>query len=115
MVNLFPVLPSSTFSSSALVGSLTALMIPDILSAPDTASVSVHPLVVVGLTGLLVNALNFIPVGRLDGGRAASCVLGRPATAIVGSVVLIAQVRPACTWLALKTHGWLALAATRPF
>ena len=44
-----------------------------------------------GLTGLLVNALNFMPVGRLDGGRALTAVAGRRVAPLVGTVVLFLQ------------------------
>lgn len=91
MVSLFPVLPGSTFSSSALVGGITSVLLPSVMGLSDTAAVSVHPLTVVGLTGLLVNALNFMPVGRIDGGRASTCVLGRPSATIIGSVILLLQ------------------------
>ena len=40
---------------------------------------------------LVLQALNFMPVGRLDGGRASFCVLGRQGWAVVGTVVLLAQ------------------------
>ena len=46
------------------------------------------PLVVAGLTGLLVNALNFLPLGRIDGGRALTAVAGRRVAALVGSSLL---------------------------
>ena len=42
-----------------------------------------------GLTGLLVNALNFLPLGRIDGGRALTAVAGRRVATLVGSSVLV--------------------------
>ena len=57
MVAVFPVLPGTTFSSSALVGMLTGALLPAAMGQPSTAMVSVHPLAVVGLTGVLVQVI----------------------------------------------------------
>jgi Peptidase family M50 len=57
------------------------------LSAP----IPIHPLTVVGLTGVVINALNMMPIGRLDGGRAASAVFGRRTAAVLGTLTLLLQ------------------------
>jgi membrane-associated protease RseP (regulator of RpoE activity) len=38
--------------------------------------ISLHPLAVIGFVTFLVNALQLLPIGRLDGGRVATAVLG---------------------------------------
>jgi membrane-associated protease RseP (regulator of RpoE activity) len=55
----------------------------DISSKDPTALIYVHPAVAVGITGLLINALNFIPIGRLDGGRVTMAIAGRQSDALV--------------------------------
>ena len=42
------------------------------------------------MTGLLVNALNFLPIGRLDGGRVVMSIAGREAANNISVLVLIA-------------------------
>ena len=39
--------------------------------------VSVHPLVLLGWLGLVINALNLLPAGQLDGGRIMQAIYGR--------------------------------------
>ena len=57
------------------------------LSAP----IPVHPLVVVGFTGMIVSALNLMPIGKLDGGRASAAVFGRRTSAVLGTLTLLLQ------------------------
>jgi hypothetical protein len=40
------------------------------------------------MTGLLVNALNFLPIGRLDGGRVVMSIAGRQAANSVSALAL---------------------------
>lgn len=84
----FPQVPSGLFRASLLLGSLAEAILP--AGFRDAATVAVDPLVVVGYTGLLVNALNMLPIGRLDGGRVALAVLGRQASGLVSTATLIA-------------------------
>lgn len=84
----FPQVPAGLFRASLLLGSLAEVLLP--AGFRDAATVAVDPLVVVGYTGLLVNALNMLPIGRLDGGRVALAALGRQASGLVSWVSLIA-------------------------
>ena len=85
----------NAIASSSAAGTATS----DILQAQaaivsqvlSTSLTSVHPLVVTGVTGLFVNAFNFMPIGRLDGGRVFSAVFGRKSAATISTFTLIAQ------------------------
>ncbi|APB34922.1 peptidase M50 [Gloeomargarita lithophora Alchichica-D10] len=74
--------------TSLLVGGLARLVLGAELQEP---LVRLHPLVTVGWAGLVVTALNFLPVGCLDGGRMVQAVYGEKvlrATTLVTLVVL---------------------------
>lgn len=43
------------------------------------------------MTGLIVNALNLMPIGSLDGGRVAMSAFGRKAGGVLGTVTLLLQ------------------------
>ncbi|MCS6814289.1 MAG: site-2 protease family protein, partial [Cyanobacteria bacterium] len=67
-------IPSQFFQGSILVGTVAKVMLGDTLQA---AIVHIHPLTVVGWLGLLINALNLMPAGQLDGGRIVQAIYGR--------------------------------------
>lgn len=71
--SLFQV-PSEFFQGSILVGTLTRVVLQESLQQPI---VDVHPLVVLGWLGLVINALNLMPAGQLDGGRIVQSIYGR--------------------------------------
>jgi len=83
---LTPVIPSSLLTSSFLLGGLAILALPTLTTSP---AIALHPLAVVGFVGALVNALQFLPVGRLDGGRVAFAVLGQGLAGLVSGVFLL--------------------------
>ncbi|EME29100.1 Probable zinc metalloprotease EGY1, chloroplastic [Galdieria sulphuraria] len=85
----FPQVPSLLFRASMLVGSLAKIIAPYLDLSHNT--VAVHPLTVVGYTGLLINALNLLPIGRLDGGRIVQCIFGRSTASRVGGITLLLQ------------------------
>lgn len=49
-----------------------------------------HPLAFAGWLGLLVTALNLLPIGQLDGGHVAHALFGRRKSDTIGMVVLFA-------------------------
>jgi membrane-associated protease RseP (regulator of RpoE activity) len=71
--NLVPGLSIYDVKSSLLLGFVAQLMLPTL---GDYASVSLHPLAVIGFAGVFINALQLLPIGQLDGGRIASATLG---------------------------------------
>lgn len=85
----FPQVPSALFHASILVGSLADIILPAGLR--EQATIAVHPLAVVGYTGLLANALNLMPIGRLDGGRIIQALYGRAVASRVTAITLLLQ------------------------
>ena len=85
----FPQVPSALFHASILVGTLADILLPQALR--EQATLAVHPLTVVGYTGILVNALNLLPIGRLDGGRIVQALYGRISAARISATALILQ------------------------
>lgn len=52
-------------------------------------AVSTNPLFVAGWAGLIINAINMLPVGELDGGRVFLSLCGRRAASRMGAVALL--------------------------
>lgn len=71
--SLFQV-PSEFFQGSILVGTLSKVVLGSALQQPV---VDVHPLMIIGWLGLVINAINLMPAGQLDGGRIMQAIYGR--------------------------------------
>jgi membrane-associated protease RseP (regulator of RpoE activity) len=67
-------IPAAYFQGSILVGTLAKVILGAALQDPE---VGVHPLVIIGWLGLVINALNLMPAGQLDGGRIVHAIYGR--------------------------------------
>jgi membrane-associated protease RseP (regulator of RpoE activity) len=67
-------IPSQFFQGSILVGSIAKAVLGATI---HQATISIHPLVVIGWLGLVINALNLMPAGQLDGGRVVQAIYGR--------------------------------------
>jgi membrane-associated protease RseP (regulator of RpoE activity) len=111
-------LPSQFLQGSILVGALAKIVLG---AAVNQASISIHPLVIIGWLGLVINALNLMPAGQLDGGRIVQAIYGRKTaqrTTLVTLVILgfVAFFNPAnlviLYWLVLV--GFLQRALERP-
>ncbi|KAG5191960.1 hypothetical protein JKP88DRAFT_7497 [Tribonema minus] len=87
----FPVVPAALFHSSAIIGTITSIALPQAMLQALSTPVPLHPLAVIGFTGVIVNALNLMPVGRLDGGRLAAAGFGRRTAAVLGTLTLLLQ------------------------
>jgi membrane-associated protease RseP (regulator of RpoE activity) len=72
----FPVVPVALLKSSFLTGSLLSFLAPKAMMLPLSQPIPIHPLFMIGFSGILSSALNLLPVFRLDGGRACSAALG---------------------------------------
>uniref|UniRef100_A0A7S4JVC5 Peptidase M50 domain-containing protein n=1 Tax=Odontella aurita TaxID=265563 RepID=A0A7S4JVC5_9STRA len=84
-----PVVPAALLRSSFLVGSLVSVLAPKVAALPLSQPVPIHPLFVVGLTGLISSALNLLPIGRLDGGRAYRSAFGRRPAVLTSFLFLL--------------------------
>lgn len=69
------VVDSSVFHESLLAGGIAKLLLGDVLK--EGTPLSINPLVIWAWAGLLINAINSIPAGELDGGRIAFAIWGR--------------------------------------
>ncbi len=67
-------IPSQFFQGSILVGSIAKVVLG---TGITQTTVSINPLVVIGWLGLVINALNLMPAGQLDGGRIVQAIYGR--------------------------------------
>ncbi|WP_373543624.1 site-2 protease family protein [Chamaesiphon sp.] len=67
-------IPSQFFQGSILVGIIAKAILG---ATVHQATLSIHPLVIIGWLGLVINALNLMPAGQLDGGRIVQAIYGR--------------------------------------
>lgn len=84
----FPVTPAALFKSSYLTGSLISMLAPKVMLLPLSQPVPMHPLFFIGFAGLISNALNMLPIGRLDGGRAYYSIFGSRSAAQASAATL---------------------------
>lgn len=89
-----------SLGSSLLLAALAKLSIGPMLT--DAHAVQLHPLAFAGWLGLLLTALNLLPIGQLDGGHIADAMLGRRRGALVGTLALV-------TLFALGVFVWSGL------
>ncbi|XP_010689476.2 probable zinc metalloprotease EGY2, chloroplastic isoform X1 [Beta vulgaris subsp. vulgaris] len=73
------VVDAGVFHESFLVGGIAKLLLGDVLK--EGQAISLNPLVIWAWAGLLINAINSIPAGELDGGRISFAIWGRKAAA----------------------------------
>ncbi|XP_055830844.1 probable zinc metalloprotease EGY2, chloroplastic [Solanum dulcamara] len=69
----------SVLHESFLAGGIAKLLLGDVLK--EGTPISVNPLVIWAWAGLVINAINSIPAGELDGGQIAFAMWGRKASA----------------------------------
>ncbi|CAA7040317.1 unnamed protein product [Microthlaspi erraticum] len=82
------IVDSSVFHESFLVGGIAKLLLGDVLK--EGTSISVNPLVIWAWAGLLINGINSIPAGELDGGKIAFAIWGRKAsTRLTGASIAL--------------------------
>lgn len=85
----FAVVPAAITKTSFLVGTITSFLAPKVMSLPASQLIPIHPIFLVGFAGLISSALNLLPIGRLDGGRACTAILGRRSSYIVSFATLL--------------------------
>ncbi|XP_068668638.1 probable zinc metalloprotease EGY2, chloroplastic isoform X2 [Aristolochia californica] len=76
----------SVFHESFLAGGIAKLLLGDVLK--EGSPISINPLVIWAWAGLLINAINSIPAGELDGGRISFALWGRKASTRITSAVI---------------------------
>ncbi|KAF9594489.1 hypothetical protein IFM89_031607 [Coptis chinensis] len=82
------VVDASVFHESFLVGGIAKLLFGDLLK--EGTPLSVNPLVIWAWAGLLINAINSIPAGEVDGGRISFALWGRKAaTRVTGAAIAL--------------------------
>ncbi|CAN0897878.1 Probable zinc metalloprotease EGY2, chloroplastic [Linum grandiflorum] len=78
----------TVFHESLLTGGIAKLLLGDALK--EGSPISINPLVIWAWSGLLINAINSIPAGELDGGRISFAIWGRKiASRITGASVVL--------------------------
>jgi len=80
------VIDPTVFHESFLVGGLAKLLLGDALK--EGTQLSINPLVLWAWAGLLINAINSIPAGELDGGRIALAMWGRKVSSRLSSLTI---------------------------
>lgn len=89
----WPMLPVALFRSSLMLWQVgQALFSADVVNLPLMNQIHVHPLAIIGALGLLTQALQAMPIGRLDGGRATTSVFGRKAATFLSASLVLYQV-----------------------
>lgn len=88
-LSTFAVVPAAIMKTSFLVGSIVSAMAPKVMSIPASQLIPIHPLFLVGFSGLVASALNLLPMGRLDGGRACTAIFGRRSSYLVSFATLL--------------------------
>jgi membrane-associated protease RseP (regulator of RpoE activity) len=93
---------AQAFGSPLLFDALSEWIVQPTASRPD---IGLHPMAFAGWVGLLVTALNLIPVGQLDGGHVLYALL-RTRAHQVGSILLLCAVA-IVIWFSM--FHWLAM------
>ena len=75
---------SASFKESLVIGTVAQFVFGDRVF--EAEALSCHPLFVVGWAGLIINAINSIPAGELDGGRVFLGLFGRPAASRMSAI-----------------------------
>ncbi|HEY9646979.1 MAG TPA: site-2 protease family protein [Chroococcidiopsis sp.] len=58
-------------------------------SLTDTSALKLHPVAIAGCLGVVITALNLMPVGQLDGGHIVHAMFGQRTGALIGQVARI--------------------------
>jgi len=74
-----------------------------------TSAIDLHPLAISGGLGLIITALNLMPVGQLDGGHIVHAMYGQKTAAIVGNVARLLMVLLACVYHEFLLWAFLLL------
>ena len=81
MTQLLPSLPVGYLTQSTLGGTIVDLVLGGgdgiLINQDPTTQIPLHPVAIGGFIGLIIHALDLVPVGSTDGGRMSQAILGR--------------------------------------
>ncbi len=100
------VVPVVLVKMSFLVGSITSVFAPKVMMLANSQPIPIHPLFLAGFAGLVGSALNMLPVGRLDGGRACHAVFGRRSAYVISLLTLTLMAIGALTGFSTISIFW---------
>lgn len=82
-----PALPIPLLTSSTFLAEMTNAVLPGAFAVvdPENAALTLHPLALAGFWGVVFNALQLLPLGRLDGARMVEALLGKRTAAAASS------------------------------
>lgn len=90
---ILPSLPVGYLTQSTLGGTIVDLVLGGgdgiLLNQDATTQVPLHPVAIGGFLGLIIHALDLVPVGSTDGGRISQAILGRVWHLTFSSVVFL--------------------------
>lgn len=96
----------TSIGSSFLLALIAKLSLGDALT--EGHLVLLHPMAFAGWLGLLVTALNLLPIGQLDGGHMADAMFGRSLGATIGTVAMFGLfVMGLFVWSGLLTWAFI--------
>lgn len=88
----FPSLSMDVLKISRLGGSIIDAALNGALTSTlnsDVSSIQLHPFALAGYVGLIVNALNLLPLGSTDGGRMSQAIFGRNGHSVIQGFVYL--------------------------
>lgn len=88
----YPFVTAGSLRSSVLVGTILTLLIPKLAVLHGAQPVPIHPLVLVGWSGMVASAFHLMPILRLDGGRACTAAMGSRFAAVATAWALLMMV-----------------------
>lgn len=96
-----------SLESSLLLTVLAKLSMGNALDAGN--ALLLHPIAFAGWLGLLVTALNLLPVGQLDGGHMADAMFGRRASSFLsGAAIVVLVILGMFVWSGLLFWAFIA-------
>ena len=108
-----PALPVSVLNLSTLGGSIVDNFFAGgdgyITAMDPTTPVPLHPFAIAGYCGLLINAIEMLPLGATDGGRLSLTVFGRQGHSLVGGLTWFALL--VCSFALEDQQGSLLISA----
>lgn len=97
---------------SILLGLFAKLALGNSLTAPS--AIDLHPIAVAGFLGLIVTALNLIPVGQLDGGHIAHAMFGQRTAIVIGQFARLLLILRSLAWRQPEFFLWALILLFMP-